>query len=213
MDSICLTGCRNITVMKLKFSLPIKFWHGALCVTTCDRAEQFYSMKLWNSDKHLASFNQGQAFRGGSFSPKMKTNKTTQIFFATILAIAGFAASVAWAADTEIIPATVSSGNNPCAGHYNAYAKMTNDVGSIWITPPTNIVVSSGTLTDASGFSAPYSSYATVLKKGTTSYLCGSNNVTFPATNTASYQLMVVVTSSPPPPTNGEPMTLQIDWH
>ena len=140
-------------------------------------------------------------------STKQKLVKTI-----ATLALTGLAASIAWA-EQQSAPATVATGTNPCAGTYYAYAKMTNDTGSIWIKPPTNIVVTSGTLTDKSGFPAPYSSYATILKKGTTSYLCGSNSVTFPATNTASYQLMVVVTSSTPPPTNGEPMTLQIDWH
>jgi hypothetical protein len=115
--------------------------------------------------------------------------------------------------DTEIIHVTVATLTNACAGKYYAYAKMTNEVGNFWIKPPTNIVVTSGTLTDMSGFATPYASYATVLKFGTTTFLCGSNTVTFPATNGASYQLMVIVTSRPPPPTNNQPMTLHVDWN
>ena len=132
----------------------------------------------------------------------------------TVAVVAGFAASVVLADNpTQDDPATVATLTNSCAGKYYAYAKMTNAAGGIWITPPTNIVVSSGTLTDQSGFSAPYSSYAVVQKKGTLAYSCGSNSVTFSATNTASYQLEVVVTSPTPPPTNGQPMTLHVDWH
>lgn len=142
----------------------------------------------------------------------MNKNKTTQIICATLLALVGFTAGIVWAADTETIAAKVSSGTNPCAGTYYAYAMMTNDTGSIWITPPTNTVVSSGTLTDVSGFPAPYSSSAVVLPMGSASYLCGSNSVTFPATNTLKYKLEVVVTSATPPPTNGQPMKLQIQW-
>jgi len=113
--------------------------------------------------------------------------------------------------DTEIIAAKVTTLTNSCAGKYYAYANMTNEAGSIWIKPPTNIVVRSGTLTDMSGFAAPYASYAVVQKKLATTYSCGSNHVTFPATNNATYQLMVVVTS--PTTTNGQPMTLHIDWN
>jgi len=132
----------------------------------------------------------------------------------TALTLIGLAASVVLADNsTQSIPATVTTLSNACAGKYYAYVKMTNDQGSIYIKPPTNIVVRSGTLTDQSGFAAPYSSYATVQKKGTLTYLCGSNSVTFPATNTATYQLMVVVTTPTPPPTNGQPMILHVDWN
>jgi len=134
-----------------------------------------------------------------------------QICLAAILA--GFAASVVLADNpTEIIPAKVATLTNSCAGKYYAYAQMTNSAGSIWIKPPTNIVVVSGTLTDMSGFAAPYSSYAVVQKRGTTTFSCGSNNITFSATNTASYQLLVLVTSPPPPPTNNQPLTLHVNW-
>lgn len=130
------------------------------------------------------------------------------------LSLIGFTAGIVLADNpTQLDHVTVVTATNPCAGKYYAYANMTNDAGSIWIKPPTNIVVTSGTLTDLSGFPAQYASYATVKKSGTTTFLCGSNNVTFPATNGASYQLMVVVTSPTPPPTNGESMTLHVDWH
>jgi hypothetical protein len=135
-----------------------------------------------------------------------------QLFLAAVLT--GFTASVVLADNpTEIISASVATLSNSCTGKYYASVKMTNDQGSIYIKPPTNIVVRSGTLTDMSGFAAPYSSYAVVQKKGAQTYSCGSNNVTFSATNTASYVLMVVVTSPTPPPTNGQPMTLHVDWN
>src|SRR5690242_11074485 len=97
---------------------------------------------------------------------KMKTNKnkTTQTLCITILAIAGFAVSVAWAADTinQSIPFTAQSfTGSGCPGSWTGYAKMTNSSdGTFYITPPTNVV--SGTLKDASGFAAPYTSVAYV---------------------------------------------------
>ena len=135
-----------------------------------------------------------------------------QLFLGPMLA--GLAPSAVLADNpTEIIAAKAVTLTNSCAGKYYACANMTNEAGSIWIKPPTNIVVRSGTLTDQSGFAAPYGSYAVVQKKGTTTFSCGSNTVTFAATNTATYQLMVVVTSPTPPPTNNQPMTLHVDWN
>lgn len=132
----------------------------------------------------------------------------------TLLVLTGCAAHLVFADNpTENIAAKVATLTNSCAGKYYACANMTNEAGSIWIKPPTNIVVRSGTLTDQSEFAAPYASYAVVQKKGTLTYSCGSNHVTFPATNTATYQLMVVVTSPTPPPTNNQPMTLHVDWN
>lgn len=127
------------------------------------------------------------------------------------LALACFAAGVVWA-DNEIIPFTKASGGSGsgCPGKYTGYAKMTNSTGTFWITPPTN--TSSGTLTDASGFGAPYVSVTYVVRKSDLVTWCGTNSVTFPATNSTSYELFVYVKNTPPPPTNGQPLNLQVTW-
>jgi len=126
-----------------------------------------------------------------------------------VLALAGFMTCVA-VADVQLIPFTVKTvSGSGCPGSYTGYAKMTNNAGTIWIAPPTNAV--SGTLTDASGFPSPYVSVACVLRNDLTTW-CGTNSVTFPATNSKTYSLSVYVKNTPPPPTNGQPMTLQITW-
>jgi hypothetical protein len=126
-----------------------------------------------------------------------------------------FAACVVWADPiTQNIPFTQQSGgatNIPCPGTYTGYSRMTNTDGSIWLTPPTN--TTTGTFTNASGFAPPFFSVAWVKRKSDSMTWCGTNSVTFPATNSTSYQLIMYVKSTPPPPTNGQPMTLQIIWH
>ena len=145
----------------------------------------------------------------------MKKNKTSKIIFAAVLVLAGFSGFIALAdPHTQCDSAKISVGTNSSFGKFYAYAKMTNANGvGFWIKPDTNIVVSSGTLTDISGFPAPYSSYAVVTPFGSITNLYASNSITFPATNTLTYQLTVFVTSPTPPPTNGQPMTLQIKWN
>jgi hypothetical protein len=140
------------------------------------------------------------------------TKKNKPVFgpIVAALAFAAFAACVAWA-DTQGDKANVISGNNSCAGAYKALAKMTNSSGNPWVTPPTN--TSSGTFKDASGFAPPYTSVVLVTRKSDSTTWCGTNSVTFPATNTTSYSMAVYVTSTPPPPTNGQPLTLQVTWH
>jgi hypothetical protein len=130
----------------------------------------------------------------------------------TVLALAGFAAGVVWA-DSEIIPFTPKTGGSGsgCPGAYTGYAKMTNSAGTLWLTPPTNTI--SGTLTDASGLGTNYISVAWVQRKSDAAAWCGTNSVTFPATNTDQYLLTVYVKNPPPPPTNGQPLNLQITWH
>jgi len=142
----------------------------------------------------------------------MKKNKTLKIICVTTLVLAGFTGPVALA-DSQYDPAKTSIGTNSSFGKYYAYAKMTNSAGSFWIKPDTNIVVRSGTLTDISGLPAPYGSYAAVGVFMSTNTYCGSNSITFPATNTLTYQLSIFVTSPPPPPTNNQPMMLQIQWN
>jgi len=116
-------------------------------------------------------------------------------------------------ADQQSIPFTSQSGGSGsgCPGTYTGFAEMTNSAGTFWITPPTN--TSSGTFTDASGLASPYVSVAYVTRKSDGLTWCGTNSVTFPATNSMKYSLMVYVKNTPPPPTNGQPLTLQINWH
>jgi hypothetical protein len=139
-----------------------------------------------------------------------KKHQSTFGRFVTVLAITGFMTVMALAGIQQIPFTTKTVSGSGCPGDYTGYAKMTNSAGGIWITPPTN--TTSGTLTDASGFGAPYVSVASVQRKSDSVSWCGTNTVTFPATNSTSYQLMIVVKNTPPPPTNGQPMTLQITW-
>jgi hypothetical protein len=135
-----------------------------------------------------------------------------------IVVVAGMAMLISfmcWVAraDMQIIPVkiiTVGSTNNTCPGLYYAYSRMTNSSGSIWLQPPTN--TTTGTFTDASGFGPPYSSLCLVLRQNDGTSWCGSNSVTFPATNSTAYQLVLVIKNRPPPPTNSQPLSLQIVW-
>ncbi len=138
----------------------------------------------------------------------MKIQITPGKIIATLL-LTGFAACVALA-DTQGIVTTVTKGSTSCVGTYYAYAKITNSTGSIWITPPTN--TTSGTFTDIStNVSTNYTSTAFVMRKKDLVTWCGTNSVTFPATNSTSYQMTAYVTSSSL--TNGQLQTLQIVWH
>jgi hypothetical protein len=139
-----------------------------------------------------------------------KKHQPTFSRFVTVLAITGFMTVMALAGIQQIPFTAKTASGSGCPGASTGYAKMTNSIGSIWITPPTN--TSSGTFTDASGFGAPYVSVAYVERKSDGASWCGTNSVTFPATNSASYQLVVYVKNTPPPPTNGQPMSLQITW-
>jgi len=122
------------------------------------------------------------------------------------LGFAGFAVGAVRASDTEYVPFTpqVVTGSG-CPGAYVGYARMTNSTGSIWIVPPTNTV--SGTFTNTSAFTC--STFVT--QKSNSLTWCGTNSVTFPATNSTSYELMVYVTGTPAP-TNGQPVCVQIIW-
>jgi hypothetical protein len=112
---------------------------------------------------------------------------------------------------TQCVPFTAQTGGSGtgCPGVFTGYAKMTNGA-SFWFTPPTN--TTSGTLTDASGFPAPYVSVACVKRKSDLMTWCDTNSVTFPATNNTTYSLTFYVKSPLPPPTNTQPMNLQITW-
>jgi hypothetical protein len=142
----------------------------------------------------------------------MKKTKFTFSHIILTLSLTGFAACVV-RADTQADKATVIDGgstNSPCPGVFHAYAKMTNSAGAFWLTPSNN--ASSGTFTDASGFAPPYSSVVFVTRKRDLATWCGTNSVTFPATNSTQYSLTVYIKSTPPPPTNSQPLMLQIHW-
>jgi hypothetical protein len=141
----------------------------------------------------------------------MKINKTSKIICATIIILGGLIGFVVPAkSQSQLDPFTADTvSGSGCPGSYTGVAKMTNSTGAYWITPPAN--TSSGTLTDASGFGSPYTSVAYVKSKTGFSW-CETNTVTFPATNTTSYELYIYVKSPLPPPTNGQPMNLQITW-
>lgn len=141
----------------------------------------------------------------------MKKNKPSKIIL-TALALAGLTGINALGQNKQADPAKISTGTNANFGKYYAIARMTNGT-SFWIKPDTNIVVSSGTLTDISGFPAPYASYVMVAPFASGTNFWASNSITFSATNTLTYELTAYVTSPTPPPTNNQPMTLQIKWN
>jgi hypothetical protein len=130
---------------------------------------------------------------------------------AAAVACIGLAVGAAWA-DNQIDPYTPLTGpiTNTCGVYYGC-AKMTNGQGSYWITPPTNITVISGTLTDTSGYGPPYSSMTLVGCINGKSWCSNSSSLTFPATNGLKYSMTIVATGTPPP-TNGQPISLQVSW-
>ncbi len=142
-----------------------------------------------------------------------KNTKWNLGYLLTTLAFTGLMACAVWADPlTQSIPFTLHSApGSGCPGTVTGFAKMTNSMGTFWITPPAN--TTNGTLTDASGFPAPYVSVACVTRKSDFANWCATNTVTFPATSSNSYQLFIFVKSTPPPPTNGQPIILQITWH
>jgi hypothetical protein len=144
---------------------------------------------------------------------KKNTTKLAVHSIITGAAVAGIVAGTVALADQQTRPATVVSPTSSCAGKYTAYAKMTNiNDGSTWVVPPTNIVVTNGLFSDQSTISQPYSSYAMVTPYGGLSS-CGSNHITFAATNGGKYTLTVIITNNPTTVTNGEQMTLNVQWN
>jgi hypothetical protein len=134
----------------------------------------------------------------------------------------------------------VSSISSPagCIGSYNGYAKLTNDLGSFWISPPSSLsgtnahikladgsivalkkfgsptIPSSATFSDMSNFSAPYNSVVLIKRKSDSFSWCNAtNSITFPVSTTDQYSMTVYVKSVTPPPTVGQSMTLQVNWH
>lgn len=98
-----------------------------------------------------------------------------------------------------------------CGGDYNGYANITNSAtGTMWFTPPAG--TTNGLATDSSGFEAPYTSTIRVTRSDNISW-CGTNSVSFPVINTKKYKFVIYVQSTTPPPTNGQPVTLGLQWN
>jgi hypothetical protein len=140
----------------------------------------------------------------------MKINSRFKIVCLVALTAAGFYSWVAMAED-QLVKPTFGQGTNTCAGTYYAFAKMTNGSGGVWLTPP--VKTTSGVFADLSGFPSPYSSAVIVTRRSDGNPWCGTNGLTFPATNTTSYSITVYVTSQTPPPTNGQPLNLSVTWN
>jgi len=121
----------------------------------------------------------------------------------TTLLLTGFAACVALA-DTEFIKPVIGRGSSSCGGTYYAYAKITNSTGSAWITPPTN------TITTGIFSTTNQNGSVMVTRKKDLVTWCSTNSVTFPATNSTSYQMTAYITQSNSIPTNG--INLNIVW-
>ena len=121
------------------------------------------------------------------------------------LTLAGFALGSVWASNTEAIPFTpkivVGTG---CPGASVGFVTMTNAAGKTWIVPPTN--TASGTFINTSTFTCN----VCVTRASDFVSWCGTNSVTFSATNSDSYELTANVKS--PTPTNGQPITVQVVW-
>jgi len=139
----------------------------------------------------------------------LKTVSTLGILIMALAHISALAQSVV----VEPLPASVSSGSSGFVGSYYAFVRATNSVGGLWLTPPSG--AQSCTVSDASGFSAPYvSSLMASPKDGSqTWYATNNNNLFFPVTSTASYAIILYVNSLPAPPTNGQPLMLEITWN
>ena len=143
----------------------------------------------------------------------MNILKTSTICAAAITAVGCAGLGVAQqSTQTEILPATMGTGSNTYIGTYYAMVKATNSAGSILISPTNG--VQSCTLQDISGYPAPYSSSLVATRKsdGHCWYTNNNNSLTFPVTNGINYTMCAYVNSMPPPPTNGQPITLQIQW-
>jgi hypothetical protein len=145
---------------------------------------------------------------------KMNKNKTLKTLSIVGIITAGFMHCGALAQSSMIqpLPPIMIPGSNSYAGAFYAYVKGTNSSGGFSITP--SIGVQSCTVSDVSGFPAPYSSCVIASRRDTghTWYTNQNCSLIFPVTNTLSYTIMLYVTSVPPPPTNGQPLMLQIAW-
>ena len=144
-----------------------------------------------------------------------KKLKTSTIICAAAIMMTGFMGCSEYAqqyTQTQGDPATLTTNTSPYAGVYYATSHMTNSTGGSWITPSNG--VSSCTFQDASGFQPPFTWSVVVIRHIDGVKWCTNNNnsLTFPVTNSTSYQITEYVNSAPPPPTNGQPLMLQAQW-
>jgi hypothetical protein len=141
----------------------------------------------------------------------MKNTKNTLGRIIAGLALIGITHTVAMAQITNIterIKTVIGTdGGSGCPGGMYGFVRMTNSVGSIWLTPPAGTTL--GVLSDISGYPPPYSSRAVVEQRSNGVSWCDTNSVTFPATNSTSYMLVIVVKTTPPP-TN---VIVQLQWY
>jgi hypothetical protein len=105
----------------------------------------------------------------------------------------------------------MSGGSTSCCGSYSGFANITNDAtGTVWFSPPsgtTNCVA-----TDSSGLPSPYVSCIKAIRKGDLVSWCGTSSVSFPATSNREYKFIIYVKNTPPPPSDGDILTLDIQW-
>jgi hypothetical protein len=147
-----------------------------------------------------------------STSIHQSVGKVVTLFALATLVFTGCATKVCVESTaSQSIPFTAQNGGSGsgCPGSWTGYAKMTNSLGTFAITPPPG--TTNGIFTDASGFAPPYVSVAYVKRNDLVTW-CGTNSVSFPASNSKNYQLTIYVKSALPPPTNGQPMNLHFSW-
>jgi hypothetical protein len=136
--------------------------------------------------------------------PKMKS----KLILATVLT--SLIACFTVFAVTVTSPVHLGSGSSTCIGSFTGTAVVTNSAtGTVWFTPPsgtTNAIV-----TDVTGFSSPYVSMVKVIRNDSASW-CGTNSVSFPASSAKQYKFLIYIKNTPPPPSNGDILTLSIQW-
>jgi len=166
----------------------------------------------WNDAESLKNLGRALIITTGHIM-----NKKAKWNFGCLMAglcFAGLGLGVAWG-DTQSVPFVSQHGGTntiPCPGVFYGYAYITNSSGKQWVIPTNN--VTGGTLTDlsSSSFGSNYVSVACVIRKGDGFTWCGTNTVTFPATNAEAYSLIVYVKSPTPPPASKQTINLQVNW-
>jgi hypothetical protein len=104
-----------------------------------------------------------------------------------------------------------TSGSIVCVGSYTGYAYITNSATTnIWFTPSSGIT--NCTITDSSGLSSPYWSVVRASSKDLIFSACGTNTVSFPVSSSKQYRFTIYIKNTPPPPTNGQVLTLDVEW-
>lgn len=115
---------------------------------------------------------------------------------------------------TQTNTITISAAKSPvagCPGDYRGSLKMTNGAASFWLTPP--VGTTQATFTDVSGYGTPYRSAVAVQRRADGMIWCSTNGtVTFPATNTATYQLVLYVKTPTPTNATSQAVIAQVVW-